>query len=606
MFDFFIEIIYSGSSIFPKQKKIFFSENLCDENNCYQKRIEKKNINIAVLSKDEQFSSFFDTNEYTVLIYGYCFTRLDGQIKNKRRLYANDILDLYEVEGKNITSVIKGSYSILIYNNKQNSIEVFTDELNLRNVYYAKNDDKLILSSSLSAYTNYSKKDFDTVNLKSVIEYALFDFDLVNETFIKGVKSIPPASHLHYSGKKILIKQYWDIFSEFKNTKPVLNEEKSFEKVESLLKQNLALYLSKPKKTAFALTGGYDSRTNLALLNGKFGSGYYYSYGVDGSYDIKFAKIVASKLKLNYNAFILNNSFANSFDKNAEIAIDMGDGIAEMSRANYIYVFKKITNKFDYILTGLFGSELIKRPTSLGGYIDKNIQSLLLSNNIKTTFDEIIQKAKSTAFINPEIIEKYKSEIYIDLIKNKYINNEYKGAQKFFFFITGKGIRKYFMKEIKVERAFVENLHPFFDIEFIQLLLKTPFPWLYNWEAKKSLLENLKIHKFYAKLIHDNNKKLSNIPSTHAYKPKYLLKKLYLPFLVLQYIYYRPKIKTAGIFKNEKLIWSFYKNRKATIKEYGQIFINENIEKNYLKHQKEFGKLISLQVWMRNNKLNID
>ena len=283
----------------------------------------------------------------------------------------------------------------------------------------------------------------------------------------------------------------------------------------------------------------------------------------------------------------------------------MGDGIAEMSRANYIHVFKKITNKFNYILTGLFGSELIKRPTSLGGYIDKNVQSLLLSDDIKKTFENIIQEAQAKAYINPEIIEKYKNEIYTDLINNPYIKNKFTGAQKFFFFITGLGIRKYFMKEVKVERAYVENLHPFLDIEFIQLLLKTPFPWLYNWESKKSLLKNLKIHMFYAKLIHDNNKKLSNIPSTHAYKPKYLLKKIFLPFLALQYAYYRPRIKNAGIFKNEKLVWNYYTNKKSALKDFEEVFKCKHIENSFSKEQKEFSKLVSLQVWLKNNHLTI-
>lgn len=605
MFDFFIEIPFDGNSNSPK-KNIFPSEQLCGANNCHKKRVSKKNINIVVLSKDEQFSSFFNDDEYSVLIYGYCFTRLNSKIAKKQRLFATDVLEIYKTEAKNITRIIKGSYSLLIYNEKTNSIEVFTDELNLRNVYYAQTENSFILSSSLAAFTKYSVEDFSTLNLKSVIEYALFDFDLTNETFIQDVKTIPHAGYLHYTAKQLVIEQYWDIFSAFENTKPELTEHEAYTKVESVLKRNLEMYLSVPEKTAFALTGGYDSRTNLALLSGKYNKGYYYSYGVEESYDIKFAKKVANKLKLNYKAFILDNSFADNFDSNAEQAISMGGGIAEMTRANYIHVFKKITNKIDYILTGLFGSELIKRPTSLGGYIDKNVQSLLLSNNIKTTFDEIIKKAKATAFINPELIEKYKNEIYIDLVKNKSINNKYDGAQKFFFFITGNGIRKYFMKEIKVERAFVENLHPFLDIEFIELLLKTPFPWLYNWEAKKSLLENLKIHKFYAKLIHNNNKKLSDIPSTHAYKPKYLLKKLFLPFLVMQYAYYRPKIKGAGIFKNEKLIWAFYKKKKEDLKEYEHIFINKNIENDYLKHQKAFSKLISLQVWLKNNNVNID
>ena len=601
MFDFFVEI-EKNSDPHLMDRMIFDKRKEYQELVYSTKFIDIVNGRLIALSKNEKDGSVLDHNDYTVFIYGYCFTRLEGEIKEKKRLFAKEILDIFLDKGKEITSLIKGSYSILIYNKKLNSLNLFTDELNLRNVYYADIDDKLILSSSLSAFKAYSEIEFSKVNLKSVIEYSLFDFDLNNETFIEKVKTVPPGHHLSYYEGILKVNQYWNIFKEFESVKPVLKSEEAINKVDRLLKDNLSLYLSGSDGTAFALTGGYDSRTNLALLNGKFDNGYYFSYGREENYDIKVARMVADKLKLNYNPFILENNFEDTFDKNAIRAIDFGDGIAEMNRANYVYVFKKMSKQFNYILTGLFGSELIKRPTSLGGYINKNVKSVLLSQNISKTFEEIITDAKKKAFISPELIEKYKDEIYLNLEKNPYLNNDYKGALKFFFYTTGKGILKYFMKEIKVERPYITNLHPYLDIEFIYLLMKTPFPWLYNWDTRKSQWENLKIHKFYALLINRNNKKLANIISTHAYKPKYLLRKIYLPLLIVQYFYYRRKIKKIGDFTNKKLIWNFYKHRRELL-DLDSVFNNNLIKQNYKKHIMEFSKLVSLQVWLKKNNL---
>jgi len=270
-----------------------------------------------------------------------------------------------------------------------------------------------------------------------------------------------------------------------------------------------------------------------------------------------------------------------------------------------VYVYKNFIGKYNSILTGLFGSELIKRPTSLGGYIDVHVRDILQSSNIEQCFNQIIEKAKSENFIKIEVIDKYKDQIFEEIKANPFLNNSYNGAHKFFFFITGIGNCKYFMKEIKTERPFVENLHPYLDIEFIELLMQTPFPWLYNWEAKKSLLKNLQIHKFYSYLIHWNNKKLANIITTHSYKPKYLLKKIWLPFLAIQYIYYKKKIKKIGIFKNESLVSDFYKKRKGIFEIYKDIFNQNRLENEQLKHQKDFTKLSSLQIWMNENKLKI-
>jgi hypothetical protein len=370
------------------------------------------------------------------------------------------------------------------------------------------------------------------------------------------------------------------------------------------MKKNLDLYISQPDKTAFALTGGFDSRTNLALLGDKAEKCFFYSYGLKESYDVKLSGKIGRKLKLNFKAFPMDENYEKGFDDDAEMAILLGDGSSEMSRANYVYVYKNFIGKYHSILTGLFGSELIKRPTSLGGYIDVHVRDILNCQDLEQCFNQIIEKAKSQNFFKPEIIDEYKDQILSDIKINPFLNNQFKSALKFFFFIAGIGNCKYFMKEIKTERPFVENLHPYLDIEFIELLMKTPFPWLYNWEAEKSLLKNLKIHKFYSYLIYWNNKKLADIITTHSYKPKYLLKKIWIPFLAIQYFYYKKKIKKIGIFKNDNLIFEFYTRRKEIFSRYSSVFNQNFIENERLKNAKEFAKLSSLQVWLHGNNLN--
>jgi asparagine synthetase B (glutamine-hydrolysing) len=604
MFDFFIET-GKGLKADLQPEDLFHSVKYCNKKACYVKNIKEQDIQVSILGKNKNFPEIMQDDEFLILIFGYCFTRFGDNNSKIMRLQAKDIPAIYKKHGKDIVKQIKGSYAVIIYNFRIGSLDIFTDELNLRTVHYAQTEDKLFISNSVSSFVNYSRTNFSTINTKAILEYALFDFVLTDETFIKNVHTIPPAAQLKYFDNQVKISRYWDIFNVFKNSKPELPKAAAYKEINQLLKKNLDAYLSEPEKTAFALTGGYDSRTNLALLNGKHASGYYYSYGVKGSYDIKFAQKVARKLKLNFHPFILDNRFADNFPENALTAINIGDGMVEMSRANYIYAFKNLATDFDYILTGLFGSELIKRPTSLGGYIDKNIHALLFSDNIDETYQGIIEKALDNGCINKELLKVYEKDILNDLKSNPYINNKYSDAKKYFFYMVGWGMRKYFMKEIKAERLFVENLHPYMDIEFIELLLKTPFPWIYNWGRKKNLLDNLKIHKFYAQLMQMNNKKLTNIPTTHAYKPKYLLNKMYLPLLIAQYAFLRRKIKKAGIFNNTELMRKFYAQRKNDLDEYNILFHNDKITADFPRGIKEFNKLISLQIWMKENKLHL-
>ncbi len=605
MIDFFAEIHFTSNEVLITND-FFDKQNVYSELTYFNFQTEFNNCKFVWTKRFEEIDSYFENNQYLTLIYGYCFTRLDSNLKiGKKRLTANDLGTLYDEYKERITDHIKGSYSMLIFDKEKNEVRLFTDKFNIKNIYYSFNGSRLLISTSLGAFSQYSKEEFSKVNVKSILEYYLFDFDLVDESFIENIYSLPSASCLTVSLNKIEKKTYWDIFNAFADSKPELDEDEGIAKVEDLLKKNLDLYLNHPQKTAFALTGGYDSRTNLALLDGKADKCFFYSYGLPESYDVKLSQRIARELGLNFKAFHMDDNFAENFDKNAEIAIRLGDGISEMNRANYVYVYKNFFTKFDHILTGLFGSELIKRPTSLGGYIDVHVRDLLLSNNLEECFEKIILKAKSENYFKPEIIDQYKDQILNDIVKNPYLNNKFNGALKFFFFITGIGNCKYFMKEIKTERPFVENLHPYLDIEFVELLMKTPFPWVYNWEEKKSLLENLKIHKFYGSLIYRNNKKLADIITTHAYKPKYLLKKIWLPFLIAQYLYFKKRISKIGIFRNEGLIYEFYTKRKKIFERYTSVFNQKEIEHEYLKHMKDFTKLSSLQIWMHENDLKL-
>ncbi|MFN8258887.1 MAG: hypothetical protein U0W24_24580 [Bacteroidales bacterium] len=605
MIDFFAEIFFDNQTsilndnLFSKQK-VYSNISYIELSSSF------KNCKIIWTNKPGKEENVSENDEFFCLVYGYCFTRLDSNLEiGKKRLFSNDLIFLYQKFGKKITDHIKGSYSLFIFDKENQEAVLITDKFNINNVYYSYNNERLLISSSLGAFCTYSPHEFGKINIKSVIEYHLFDFDLVNECFIEGIKSVPSASCYSFSKNKTSYNNYWDIFDAFSKTSIKYSEDEAIEKVEDLMKKNLELYISHPKETAFALTGGYDSRTNLALLGHKKQECFFYSYGLEKSYDIRLPVKIAKKLNLNFKPFYMDQNFANNFDKSAEIAILMGDGNSEMNRANYVYVFKEFFTKYNFILTGLFGSELIKRPTSLGGYIDRNVRDILLSQDLDSTLDKIFLRANEENFINNKLLDEYKDQIKKDIQNNRFLTNQFQPSLKFFFFITGIGNCKYFMKEIKTERAFVENLHPYLDIEFIELLLQTPFPWVYNWENKKSLLRNLKIHKFYGALIHRNNKKLSNIISTHGYKPKYLLSKIWLPFLIFQYFILKRKINKIGIFKNEDLCYEFYRKRSVNLNKFSLLFNNSSIEKDFIQHMKDFTKLSSLQIWMYEYNVNL-
>lgn len=603
LFDLFACIDFSDNEIncvnpftgLDPYKKLMFAEQEVSMRHAYLVSLHKRH--------DDNFQVHQDSN-LEIRIFGYCFPRTNSQlIKDKTKLSANRISQIYKELGKDFMTEIKGSFAIFIWDKKNNTFQVFTDPLNVRPVYYYHEGTTLVISTTLAAISSHMKsnKEETTLNYPAIIEYYLFEYVLNDDTYIENVYTIPPGGLLRFDKKGLQVDQYWKISEEISDfTIEHTDEERALDKLENILKKNLSLYLSDPDRTAIALTGGYDSRTNLALLGNRSKDYLFYSYGTEGNYDLSIPKKIAKSLNLRFKAICLDEQYYKNYNKNAELAIGLGDGIAEANRGNYLYAFKELGKSYDYILTGLFGSELIKHPTSVGNFINQDMKDILEGESPENLIDKILDKAEKQNFIDKKIFQQHRETVKKRVLGNPYIINDHNLPIKYFYFLLIIGIRKYFMKEIKVERPFVENLHPFFDIEFIKVLLKTPFPWIHHWEGKKNLIKGLTTHKFYVSLMKRNNSKLVDIISTHGYTPKYLLNSFFVPYMTLEYMYYKKRIRAKGSFHSAEPVWNYFK-QIDTLNGDGS-FINE-LKPQENEDNKNTIKLNSLKHWLVKNKL---
>lgn len=551
--------------------------------------------------------SFYEDEATAVYVYGYCFPRKDSNyFKEHKRLTASQISEAYVNKQQHMLKQMKGSFALLIYDKKREQVQVFTDPLNVRPVYYHIQDKKLAVSTSLSTIVQYLKQTGQAVEVDeaSVLEYYLFEYVLGDQTYIRSVREMPAGGWICLNEEGLDVHKYWNPFEDLTDFTIRYEEEDAVDKLEEILKHNLNLYLSGNRSTAIALTGGYDSRTNLALLGEKAKEYLFYSYGVKGTYDLAIPKKIANSLGLRFKPIYLDKTYHEQFSGKAGQAIGLGDGIAEASRANYLFAFNELAPEYDSILTGLFGSELIKHPTSVGNFIDGNMKRLLNSKNPEHELQMLLSEVVQAGYIKQDMLLRNRAELEERVLENPFVVNRYKMPVKYFYFLLMVGVRKYFMKEIKVERPYVENLHPFLDIEFVETLLQTPFPWVYHWSGQKNLVKSIQTHRFYVSLIHRNQPKLSGILSTHGYKPRYLLSKATIPLMSVQYWYYRDKIKAKGSFNSLEPIWNYFQEYPVNGK-YESLFNNKRLQAMRKEDSKNNIKLSSLQHWLSKNKVTV-
>ena len=554
---------------------------------------------ISLHKYTEETRSVYRSDDLEVYIFGYCFTRLDSRrFPDRTRLSAQRIADVYQGWGTNFIREIKGSFAILILDKGQQTTHVFTDPLNVRPVYYYQIGSQLVVATSLSALLRHRQSESlpTEPNVPAMIEYYMFEYPLNDDTYIKSVQTVPAGGWLRFSSDGLQTQTYWNAFEQLGNFSIRYNERSSINILEHLLKRNISMYVTDPARTAVALTGGYDSRTNLALLGNQANKYFFYSYGVSGTYDLSIPRRIARRLRLNYQPILLGEDYRSSFSENAELAMGLGDGLAEINRANYPYVFRQLGPQYDAILTGLFGSELIKHPTSVGNFISADTKRLLEDKHPEQYLGQMLTKAAQSGYLSADALRIHEDEIRHRVLSNPYLINDHPLPIKYFYYLLMVGIRKYFMKEIKVERPFVENLHPFLDIEFVETLLQTPFPWVHHWEGKRDLLKSINTHKFYVTIMQRNRPALTRILSTHAYTPYYLLSKFLRPLMALQYPYYRRKIKASGSFQSNAPAWEYLRQHPPSDYDHGLIRTAQLRPDAPNPHNTI--KLASLQYWL--------
>lgn len=554
---------------------------------------------ISLHKHPNETPSVFRDDALEIYIFGYCFTRLrSDRFPEKGRLDAERIAQCYRTWGTDFVREIKGSFAILLVDKSARQYHVYTDPLNVKPVYYYQEGSQLVVSSALSALLHHRQEEGlpMELNYPAIIEYYLFEYPLNDDTYLQAVQTVPAGGRLRFSSEGLEVATYWNAFEELNNFTIVHRGEAAIDTLETVLKQNLELYWFDPARTAVALTGGYDSRTNLALLGDKAQESLLYSYGTVDTYDLSIPQRIAQRLNLNYRPIPLDEDYRREFNENARLAISLGDGIAEANRGNYLYAFKRIGQEYDYILTGLFGSELIKHPTSVGNFINQETKQLLETDDAESHLDAMLESAATEGYLDADVVRKYGDVVKQRVLTNPYIVNDHPLPIKYFYYLLMVGIRKYFMKEIKVERPFVENLYPFFDLEFIETLLQTPFPWIHHWAGKKNLIKSIETHRFYVAIIQRNQPKLADILSTHGYTPRYLLSRFSLPLVTLQYLYYKNKIRAKGSFRSRTPVWEYLERYPPSDHTYG--IIRPDALQRTAADAKNVIKLASLQQWL--------
>lgn len=522
-------------------------------------RLERKvkGLGIVCVSRSKAEEYVFEDKDFLMVCVGEPRSRGPRSI----RLNARKIHDLHGDKGDDFIDDIKGNFQLVLYDLAQNKISLINSRFGVSPFYYSFRRGILMFSSNLRviAAGTQDRRDLDTT---AIAEYSLFGYPLGDRTIFREVRSMRPAERIVVRRDSLKGDIYWNHRDLI--TQDAYPADEALSIGAELFRQTVDTYAAEPEKICMSLTAGFDGRTILSVTDKKPDDCLFYSFGIKGSLNVSIPQQICQHLKLKYRPVWLDEEYEKAFNTYARQAVEFSDCLATFERANYPFAFRKLSDFSSIMVTGIFGSELMRtfQNVSIGYMITKNYVDLVRADDKKIMLLSLISRARDS-YYDPTIYDPDNDELTEHILGECFDN--YSGItenERFFLFLLHEGARKYFGGEVHMERIYGTNRFPFLDDDFVEFIFRSPFSGVKSNPLRPSIKQRFTSQYFYARIMEKFMPRLLNFSTDHGYPPRYIIAKA-------------PLLKIAPSLFLKRVRQLAGRNREFKIEEWSDKFYQE-------------------------------
>lgn len=396
---------------------------------------------------------------------------------------------------------VRGTFALLVFN--ENQLKIWLDATIIQHLYLDKHAQNLSTSFLAIAETKASKAP----NLKSFQEILLTGTQIGPETLLEGIEKVEPNSIPEIPGVQIRICQRPNEGLAFRTREEALEDaqariEACFQDYQPLAKHHGAL---------LGLTGGLDSRLNLALALKQWPSPIEVYTNcrirkgkervIDEPLALKAAEAVGLKLRAGWMVHPLDME-DRQLNQVMEQSFQFFDGHGRM-HAQWFEDYNTARFKKELMGDRLFGL------SGIGGEQYRNFEGLLLGSWSK---DYFVRYHLTTNYCGPAFTSKKEEDKFVDFLGAKvWAKIKPEKRQR----ISHQEVKKY-LNEILIAnrlgaRNNAENRLAWFASPFTDPSVSIPAYSLSKWLGSSIAFEK--------DLITRLNAKLSEVPLDYGIRP---------------------------------------------------------------------------------------
>ena len=264
------------------------------------------------------------------------------------------ILHGYEEYGKDILNKLRGMFSFIIYDRKNDSLFGARDFYGIKPLYYYLNDNEFMWASEIKAFLGHPdfKKELNRNMLK---QYLTFQYSVGEDTFFKNVYKLRPGHYFTYEDGKLDIEKYYEVDLTTDNSKS-LDEWKDI--IRNNIKESIKYHKVSDVEVGSFLSSGVDSSVvaTLSDVDKTFTVGYDNKKYSEIDYAKELSEIIGVK---NISKKISKEEY---FDKFSMIQYYMDEPLADPAAAALYFVANTASKHVKVSLSGEGADEIF------GGY----------------------------------------------------------------------------------------------------------------------------------------------------------------------------------------------------------------------------------------------
>ena len=176
------------------------------------------------------------------------------------------IVHLYEEYGSAFVEQLRGMFAIALYDANKRALLLFRDRVGIKPLYYYLTDKFLVFASEIKAILADPAVKRELA-APMIDRFLTFFYMPGEETLLKNIHKLAPASYLVVRNGKAQVHQYWHLsFAGGKGTPRGLEAAKH--NLLELLDETVRLHMISDVPVGFLLSGGVDSTALLSFAVG--------------------------------------------------------------------------------------------------------------------------------------------------------------------------------------------------------------------------------------------------------------------------------------------------------------------------------------------------